>query len=292
MEIHTKLIELYCAVCRHYDTCLAVHAQRQSNNFCPKFTDEECITTYIWGIFNQKFEVKACYEFIRDYYGQWFPKLPSYQAYNNRICYLADTFKALASVLICNFGLNLEHNDFSIDSIPVVVAGGKRSGRAKVAHDLCSKGYCASKDMWYYGVKLHTLAQCNYKAMPTPALMTISKASEHDLPIAKGMLAEVMNIRVFGDTAFADADWKAYMFSKNNVEILTPVKRAKGQKKLLFWDALYSSAISSIKQAIESFNNWIIVKTNIQRASKVRSSDGLIAFIFARIACACFSFNS
>jgi hypothetical protein len=288
MAKHIQLIELYCAVCSHYDTALVAQAQRCSNNFCPKFTDEECMTTYIWGIYNQKFEVKACYEFIKEYYGDWFPDLPSYQAYNNRICFLSDAFKMLASLLVCGLGLNEEHSDFVNDSMPIVVAGGKRSGRATVAGELCSKGYCASKDMWYYGAKLHIFAQCNYKKMPTPTLMTLSKASEHDLPIAQEMLCDVMNIRLFGDSAFADKSWKASMRSENGVEILTPIKRKKGQKKLPFWDALYSSAISSVKQAIESLNNWLIVKTNIQNASKVRSASGFIAFIFARIACALF----
>ena len=287
---HIQLISLYCAVCDHYNTSLVVHAQRQSNNFRPQFTDEECIVTYIWGIYNRKFEVKACYEFIVDYYGGWFPNLPSYQAYNNRICYLADTFKALASVLLCVLGLDASHADFLTDSIPIVVAGSKRSGTATTANELCNKGYCASKDMWYYGVKLHTVAQSNYKKMPTPAMMSVTKASEHDLPVAKEMLSDVFNIRLFGDSAFADKEWQASMFSENNVEIFTPVKRKKGQKKLEFWDGIYSAAVSSVKQAIESFNNWIIEKTNIQRASKVRSAAGLTSFIFARIACALFWF--
>ena len=263
-------------------------AQRCSNNFCPKFTDEECITIYIWGIYNQKFEVKACYEFIKDFYGDWFPDLPSYQAFNNRICFLADSFKTLASILLADLGLDPDHSDFVNDSIPIVVAGSKRSGRAKTVGEHCDKGYCASKNMWYYGVKLHTFAQCNYNKMPTPALMTVSKASEHDLPVAKEMLADVMNIRLFGDSAFIDKEWKAFMFSDNSVEIFTPIKRKKGEKKLSFWDGVYSAGVSSVKQAIESFNNWIIEKTHIQRASKVRSAAGLTAFIFARVACALF----
>ena len=282
MDIQTKFIELYCTVCYHHDTTLVIHAQRQSNNFRPKFTDEECIATYIWGIFNRKFEVKACYEFIRDYYGDWFPELPSYQAYNNRICNLADAFKTLADVLLCGLELDSSHNDFVNDSMPIILAGARRSGRAKVAGEACSKGYCASKDMWYYGVKLHTVAQSNFKAMPTPAIMAVSKASEHDLSIAKEMLDDAYNMRIFGDSAFADKEWQSRMLSENNVEILTPIKRKKGQKKLPYWDGIYSSAISSVKQAIESFNNWLIEKTNIQRASKVRSSAGLMAFIFAR----------
>ena len=290
MNVQIKLIELYCAVCHHYDTTLVVHAQRLSNNFRPKFTDEECIATYIWGIANRKFEVKACYNFIKDYYGEWFPELPSYQAYNSRICHLADAFKALADVLINGLGLDPEHRDFANDSMPIVLAGSKRSGRAKVAGEACGKGYCASKDMWYYGVKLHTVAQCNYKALPTPAAMTVSKASEHDLPVAKGMLDDVTDIRLFGDSAFADKEWRAFMASEKNVRVITPIKRRKGQEKLPFWDAVYSAAVSGVKQAIESFNNWLIEKTNIQRASKVRSSAGLMSFIFARIACAVFWF--
>jgi hypothetical protein len=146
--------------------------------------------------------------------------------------------------------------------------------------------------MWYYGIKLHTLAQCGYKSMPTPAMMSISKASEHDLPVAKEMLSDAANIRVFGDTAFIDKEWQSRMLTENNVVILTPIKRRKGQKNLPFWYRVYSAAISGVKQAIESLNNWIILKTGIQRASRVRSSAGLIAFIFARIACACFIFYS
>ena len=287
-----QLIELYCAVCHHYDTTLVMEAQRQSNNFCPKFTDEECMATCIWGIANQKFTVSGCYGFIKDFYGDWFPDLPSYQAYNNRICYLANAFKTLASILLGGLGLDSSHADFITDSIPIVVAGKRRSSKAKTANELCDKGYCASKGMYYYGVKLHTVAQCNYKAMPTPALMIISKASEHDLGAAMEMLDDAANIRVFGDMAFIDNAWQAFMQTERNVTIITPVKRTKGQEKLSYADKLFSAAVSSVKQAIESLNNWLIERTNIQRASKVRSAPGLISFLFARIACACFWFNS
>jgi len=292
MRKELQLIELYCAICHQYDTSLASMAQRQSNNFCPKFTDVECMTTYIWGIINQKFEVKACYDFIKDYYDGWFPDLPSYQAYSKRICYLADAFKGLANMFLCGMGLDASHSDYIIDSVPIILASHKRSWRGKVAGELCDKGYCASKELHYYGMKLHILAQCNYKAMPTPAVMTTSKASCHDLPIAKEMLGDIFDIRAFGDKAFIDKHWQARMLSENNVTILTPVKLKKGQKKLSFWDGLYSAAVSGIKQAIESLNNWLIEKTSIQKASKVRSASGLLAFLFARISSACFVFNS
>jgi hypothetical protein len=285
-----QFIQLYCDVCRYYDNTLVFEAQRQSNNFCPKFTDKECIATYLWGITNQKFTVRGCYDFIKDFYSNWFPDLPSYQAYSNRICYLADAFKALAHLLMGGLGIDVSHSDFIQDSIPVVVASYRRVGTAKAANELCDKGYCASKGMYYYGAKLHILAQCNFKAMPTPVLMTTSKASEHDLGIGKEILSDARNIRVFCDMAYIDKEWQALMLAENNVQIITPIKRKKGQETLCSADKLFSRAVSSVKQAIESLNNWLIEKTNIQRASKVRSAAGLTAFIFARIACACYWF--
>jgi len=286
-----KFIQLYCAVCHYYDNTLVATVQRQTNNFCPKFTDVECIATYIWGIANQKPNVRSCYDFIKDYYGDWFPDMPSYQAYNKRICYLADAFKSLASLLIGGLGINLLHSDFVYDSMPIVLTGNSRSGRAKVAKELCDKGYCAAKKMFYHGVKLHIVAQCNHKTMPAPSLMKISKASQHDLDVAKDMLDDVKNIRVFADMALIDKQWQQRMLAENNVTILTPIRRKKGQDMLCSADKLLSAAISSIKQAIESLNNWLIEKTNIQRASKVRSDAGLIAFVFARVACAMFQFD-
>ena len=105
------------------------------------------------------------------------------------------------------------------------------------------------------------------------------------------MLLDVYNIRLFADMALLDEQWQTKMLAENNVEILTPIKRKKGQGVLSSADKFLSCAISSVKQAVESLNNWPIEKTNIQRASKVRSADGLTVFLFASVACACLCFN-
>jgi len=53
---------------------------------------------------------------------------------------------------------------------------------------------------------LFILAQCNHKSMPTPSAMVTSKASEHDLNIAKKILKNTQNIRIFCDMAFIDEE--------------------------------------------------------------------------------------
>jgi len=280
------LIGLYCDICQLYNTRLADEVQRQSNNFCPKFTDEECITIYIWGITKQKFDVKAVYDFIKEQYTDWFPTLPSYQAFNNRICYLSDAFHKLADIIVSELVREEINDTYLIDSLPITVANSRRSSKAVTASELCDKGYCASKGMYYYGVKLHVLAQSQYKTIPSAALLTLSSASEHDLAIAKQFLDDVKNIDIFADKAYKNKTWENHMESHNNVEILMPIKLKKGQKRLDSADRLLSSAISQVRQPIESFFSWLQRKTRIQHASNVRSTKGLISFIYARIAAA------
>jgi hypothetical protein len=56
-------------------------------------------------------------------------------------------------------------------------------------------------------------------------------------------------------------------------------------------DRLYSTAVSRLRQPVESLFNWIQEKTGIECASKVRSFRGLLVHVFARLAAALFLLN-
>jgi len=284
MEKEIKLIKLYCTICDYYDTTIEAEIQRLSNNFCPKFTDEEAITIYLWGLANQKYEMKAMYEFINDYYAGWFPALPKYESFVKRIGFLAPAFEVLARILVNAQDIDSSLLDHITDSMPIIVAKQSRSGNAKTASEICDKGYCSSKDMYFYGVKLHSLAAKQHRSLPKPAMLAITPASVSDITFAKETFHDIRNIDIYGDKIYNDAEWFEYMHSYNNVNISAPIKLKKGQETLECIDRLYNSAVSSIRQPIESFFNWLIEKTRIQYASKVRSANGLLSFIFARLA--------
>jgi len=167
--------------------------------------------------------------------------------------------------------------------MPIIVANEKRSGSAKTASEICNKGYCASKKMYYYGVKVHAIAQKQYSALPLLFAAWISPAAEADLTSAKENLDFIKDINFFGDKAFIDKKWKAELATRG-VSLVTPSKLYRGQTELKPGDTFLNSVISSIRQPIESLFSWIHDKTKIQHASKVRSTNGLFAFIFARIA--------
>ena len=102
----TNLIKLYCAVCDN-SRIIEAEMQRQSNNFRPQFSDEECVTVYLWGISQRRFEQKTIYEYTKNHLLEWFSKLPSYQTFSDRLNRLAPAFQALAEHWLCIIGVDL-----------------------------------------------------------------------------------------------------------------------------------------------------------------------------------------
>jgi hypothetical protein len=239
MPNELQLINLYCVICHHYNNRLVHDAQRTSNNFLPEFTDEECITVVLWGLANRKFTCKDVYKFIKAYYAEWFPKMPKYKAFNKRFCFLADAIKALANELLLELtGIDPDCITHLMDSMPIIVAKQSRSSRAKAAAEICDKGYCDSKKMWFYGVRLHTLGQRQYKTLPLPKLMQLSPASYHDRKVSEDVLCDVSGIDIFADKAYINASWQEILREEQQINLFTPIKLAKGQKYLDSADSL------------------------------------------------------
>jgi hypothetical protein len=247
------------------------------------------MTIYILGIKEGIREKKAIHRFIKEYYSDWFPDLPNYQNFCRRINFLAPAFQLLNDVLCSEYTDDLLEPIQLIDSMPIIVAGARRSGTAKVAKGLCNKGYCASKGIYFYGVKLHILGQKRFSTLPQIRLAEIEPAAENDISVAKYHLnGRAYDLDIFGDKMYVNKNWMEELLSQN-IYLRTPIKLKKGQKELSDDDKAFSKWVSSIRQPIESLFAWIDRKTGIQSASGVRSTDGLISFIFARLASLIFS---
>ena len=270
--------------------------QRQSNNFCPQFSDEECITVYLWGISQRRFEQTTIYNYTKNHLLEWFPKLPSYQAFSDRLNRLAPAFQALAEIWLSAIGVDLpEDMEYIVDSCPVILAKGPRSGQGKVAPELCEKSYNSSRKEWYYGIKLHAVVARRPGRLPVPLSLMASGAAQHDLPAAKQIVENHLSPRpgkLYADKAYADAGWAESLKENHALELLTPRKKRKGDT-LISGDT-FSTFVSSLRQPIEYFFNWLNRLTNIQSACTVRSLSGLLLHVFGRISAALCSllFNS
>jgi len=287
----TKLVEIFFYVSDAYEKELKFSCERFSNNSCPEFTDQEIMTVYLFCISQeQRTKIKQIHKFADEYLRSWFPKLPSYAAYNNRINRLSEAFRLLTSSLLRTHQPSDCSNQISLlDSLPVITCLGSRVG--KVAPQLTEKGYCSTKSLYYYGVKLHALAFRREKQLPFPEQLIITPASENDLNVFKNNWSNIENRTFFGDKIYHNVDYFEHLAKSQNAIMLTPVKAIQNQSE---WEKqhdraandLFSKAVSRMRQPIESFFNWLIEKTDFQRASKVRSANGLLIHVFGKLAAA------
>lgn len=289
-----QLIALYYHICQCYDRQLRWCCQRHSHNSLePKLTDEELLTIYIYVmLFEEKYKIKSIWRHAARYLRSWFPALPSYQAFNARINRLADVFPGLAAYFLSRVDRQTSTEISLMDSLPIMLCSAKR--KAKVARDLSDKGYCSTKGTYYYGVKLHVVASYASNALPVPEFVGVTPASTHDLTAVKPILHKLAGKALFGDKIYADKPLNEYLQQQDTM-IYTPVKLVKGEpeqerKCNKAADDLFSKAVSSIRQPIESLFNWFIETTNMQNGSKIRSKAGLMVHVFGKLAAACFLF--
>lgn len=284
-----KLNSICLYICDIYDSNLRSLCERFSNNNHPDFTDQEVMTIYLFAMHvEQRLKIKQIHQYASDHLRSWFPLLPSYVAYNTRINRLSEAFRHLSELVLSGCRPDDCELDTSlIDSLPIITCSGKRI--PYVARELTDKGYCSTKSMYYFGLKLHALAYHRPNHLPFPENIMITPASEHALNVHRQNWSNIPNRTFYGDKIYCDAELLRDMEISFNSRILTPVKAVKNQLEILKQrdkaaNDIYSRAVSSVRQPIESLFNWIIEKTAIQRASKVRSTKGLLVHVFGRIA--------
>lgn len=292
-----ELIRLYFYFCDCNDKGLGQYHQRFSRNSSPsneKLTDIELLTIYFYARRYENKHLKSdIYDYACRYLRSWFPHLPAYTNFSRRLNKLGSLMMGLVENILNDLQSAdnevVEKEMVVIDSMPIMLCSAKRSGR--VAPELSEKSYCATKNLYYFGVKLHIVAIHRKGRLPLPEFIGVTSGAENDLEAIRPILPHLINRAIFADKAYADKTLNANLLKECNTYIYTPVKLVKGEseeqrqfKKAA--DDLFSTTVSTIRQPIESLFQWLIEKANIQNAAKVRATDGLIVHIFGAIATA------
>ena len=263
-----------------------------SNNDRPRCTDEELMTIYLFGHLQGHFTQRRIYDYAAGHWREWFPDLPSYQAFNRRLNRLSAGFALILQDAPGQAALQLGGGpDRLLDSLPVMLAKGARGDAAKVASGLAAKGYCASKRLYYHGVKLHLVARKRDRRLPVPETLVVTSAAVHDLTAFQQRMAWPVEGALFGDKAYGDSQTRAALAARR-VTLCTPEKRPLRQPE---WrPGLWSRFVSAMRQPVESCFNWLIQRTGIQDAAKVRSTGGLLVHCYGKLTVCCFLllFNS
>jgi len=281
------LIEIYLFVCHIYDTSAATCFQRLSNNREPEFTDQELMTIWFFAHLEGCFEKKKMHRLIEQYWREWFPCLPSYQTFVLRLNRLEPSFQTFGALL--SGALNAKRTpefDHLVDSLPVMLARHGHSYGARVGREIADVGYCAAKKTRFHGVRLHCIAQRRMGRLPLPSQVWLCAASHHDSKAFIQQQPEIATTELFGDLAYPTPQIISHL-KQQQTRLIAPQKKPKG-KELTTDERYYNRLVRRIRQPIESLFNWIEEKTQIQRASKVRSTDALMIHCWGKLAVAFF----
>jgi hypothetical protein len=157
MNWQEPLVTIYRYICKHYQDKLWVYSQRMSHHANLSFTDEEVIAVYLSGVMDKHRGIKSIYDYADRHLRLWFPRLPSYVAYVQRLNRMADVFEPLLETIQQEHAPTNRHQAWLIDSFPVALAKQGHRFKIRVARDLADMGYCATKKLYYYGVRMHVI---------------------------------------------------------------------------------------------------------------------------------------
>lgn len=285
-DVDSLLIWLYSTIDdMNSQTDLPLYTQRFSNNCIPYFTDAELFTCAIYTEMLGCHSKKSGYDYIKRNYQSWFPLLPVYEVYSRKLNKFYEAMAYIYKVICKRYFLN-DTNQAVIDTAPITVCKQQHPANSKVGKPLVNKGYCASKKMYYTGVKLQVMAQLRDKALPFPFDFEIGPAAVHGLSIAKQSLSDYQNLELYGDKAYIDEPYQKELFYNNNINFITPIKKKKGGTELTLFQKCFNYLHSSKRQPIEILFGWINKKTNIENASLVRSTEGLIYHVNVKMVAA------
>lgn len=286
-----KLIQIYEFVDDLYQSELKYYCMRHSNNKKTKFHDVEILTIYVFcGCCQQYTVLKQMHSFAKEYLADgWFPNLVSYQTFVYRLNRMSAVLNILLAKVLDKFKpVDCQDDIVLVDSMPIITSC-QRNRVGKVAAEITDKGYCSTKNLYYYGLKVHIAAFRRVGSLPYPERIVLTSASECDLNVFEQEIIPMWTDKtIFADKAYRCKHLWDDIKANQNITVYTPIKAVKGvpdeeRKRNKAYEDLFSTAVSKVRQPIEALFAWLVEKANVQKASKCRSTNGLMVHIFGKL---------
>jgi hypothetical protein len=113
----------------------------------------------------------------------------------------------------------IEHVDhFLIDTKPIPVVGYKRSKAHSDFAGSANYGYCASRNLHYFGYKLVMVTTLD----GLPVLYELVPANIEERQAAETVLDRIANAQFYGDEGFLGDEWQTQIEQQTGNQITTP----------------------------------------------------------------------
>jgi hypothetical protein len=219
MDRDEFIITVYCLVCDHYQVLQALYPLRRGG-FRPALSDEEVITMELCGEYFKLATDKDLFGYFHPHYAHFFPQLTDRTLFVRQAANLWQVKAAIQQRLTQVSGQSTAPVQI-IDTLPLPVCGYTRSGRDRCFPTLADYGYCAAKNLDYYGFKLGLRISRAGMITHYPLL----PARPHDIQLLDDLVEGFTGL-VPADKGFIDAFRQALLLERHGVLVVTaPRKR-------------------------------------------------------------------
>lgn len=218
MDRDDFIIAVYLVVCEHYQAIQKLYRLR-GGGFAPALTDEEVITMEICGEYFKLSCDKDLYAYFHTHYLHFFPKLTDRSLFVRQAANLWQVKAAIQKRLVYLSG---QANDpvQVIDTLPMPVCVLTRAWRDRCFRLEADFGYCAAKDMHYYGFKLGLRISRLGMITHYPLLA----ARPHDIQSLDTLLEGFVGLAP-ADKGFIDAYRQALLLERYQIRVVTPPRK-------------------------------------------------------------------
>ncbi len=240
----------------------------------PKFIDSEVMTLMLAQEFMPYPSETQFLEFIRANYLALFPKLLDQSQFNRRARSLHRVLEELRRYWLAKQGV-LQQSCFLLDTKPIPVVGYKRSKQGSDFLGNADYGFCASRNLKYFGYKLVMVS--TLKGMPI--VYDLVPANLDERLAAEAVVDYLSACDIFADKGFIGLEWQSQIFDQTWNLIWTPRRSNQYQQNSKYFDRWLSSARERIEGLFHELQN---TGRNIERLL-AKTVLGLCTRIIAKI---------
>lgn len=223
----------------------------------PTFSDSEVITLMVAQDYIPYASETQYIEFIRANYLDLFPKLVDQSQYNRRSRSLHLLVEEMRRFWIIQKGFH-QHFRYLMDTKPIPVMGYKRSKKRSNFLGSADYGYCASRNLKYFGYKLITLTTLG----GIPIVYDLVPANLDERLAAEAVIDYISGCDLFADKGYIGFEWQTQIFEQTQNLVWTPQRKNQYCQNTPGLDRW----LSRVRERIEGFFHEIQnVGRNIER---------------------------
>src|SRR5512143_3862808 len=246
MDRDDFIITVYCLVWEHYAIIRAAYGVRHGG-FAPALTDEDVITMEICGDYFKCHTDKDLYGYFCAHYRHFFPCLADRTLFVRQAANRWAVKAAIQRRLTVVSGQATDSVQL-IDTLPLPVCGYTRRHRDRSFKAEADYGYCAAKELHYYGFKLGLRLSRDGMIIPFPLL----PARPHDIQLLDELVEGFVGYAP-ADKGFSDAMRQALLAERREIVILTPPRRGMRTR----WPLCLLKASGRLRKSVETVGSQV-----------------------------------